>query len=556
MVKGFVKQALTLSLQVGLLTSGLFQTAFAQEYNLHINNFDDADQCPNPMMPNSAPNVHQLKADYLDVRYNTNSKLLTLEAEFNNERGKLPTGFHFALSTGDMPKGVGNVAAIYFDATVPSVPVVTAYNYNTVSQNCGNYIDFEYGMNTQKVTMGSWLTSNASYVIEDPNTPGKFIAPSDNFPGEGIFTTLGVNAAFVREKSVVDSSRNGRAYRFFRLVLDTTGVNSYDPLLPGGNAPYSWEGAQFGPELGLWFYAENASQVSYKQNGLLGTYEIDSCYICDFGDRVTNVSPACKSVSVSSKQIRPGDLVTAKVTGYDEEKDSLLINYSGQPSGSTFDVANNSILVPDANNEVAANFSWTPQLGISGKYTVNVQLTQQYGVDQAAVSCPFEFEVSGCTPTDWRETINGIDEQIDRQLVDKHINVLLRRIKAIRGKHTKRELELRARADSLGLEAWQTLFEMQRDRVIRQNCGAGISGCESIDTTKASDKVLGLLNELHSMITELIPIYRNVLSKAGIKGKASTRRWRPLLRSANNLRDNAVVSINSLPATVFACENF
>jgi hypothetical protein len=536
-----------LALSLSLVTAF---SAGAQEYNYHINNFDDPTLCPNPMLPNSAPNVHQLKANYLDLRYNSSTKELTLEAEFSNDRGKLPTGFHFGVSDGPMPQGVGHISKIYFDATNLNNVKVTGYTYNTVSTLCGNARQFNHGGNQHVVTLGSWLVASPLVTSQGSG----FVAASNVVPADDIFSSAGQNASFVLEKSASDQVRNGITYRYFRLVLDTTGINNFVPYLPGANAPYTWQGAKFGSKVGLWFWAVNASGVAYNGNGLLSSYNVDSCYICDFDDATTNLSPSCDAVKPSATEIRPGDKITAVITGRDPEKDGLLLTYSGNPSGSNFDKANNSILTPDANGKVDVNFDWVPGINEKGSYKVNVQFTQQYGSDQASITCPFEFSVTGCDPTDWRETINGIDDQIAHQLTNNHVKVLIRRIKSVRGRNTRTEQELKSRAEALGLEAWQTLSSLQRNRVIRQNCGSQTSGCEAIETTKSLNRVNQITNELYGMVETLVPTYRKVLNKSGITGRQNTRRWRGLFNSATNLRDSANVSVASLPATVYACE--
>ena len=537
-------------------------TAFAQEYNYHIPTFDSSDYCPNPMLAQMDESIHQLNTEYLDLRYNSSTEQLTLEVEFKNDRGKLPTGMHFGLSSGPMPKGINNIAKIYFDATSPNNIKVTAYTYNTVSENCGNYRKPTIFGVPYTFQMGSWVAYTPSDYTTDPEDPDSWVPLYEIYPellgAHPIFASGSDEVRAVVEKSSVDSVRSGVTYRKFRLVLDATIINSYTPYYPGTDEnfviPYAWDGAKFAENIGLWFYAVNSRDVAYNSSGLLSNYDVDSCYICDFGDAVTNLSPSCDSVVPSSDVVRPGEKITAVIKGRDPEGDQLKLNYSGLPAGASFDQADGSTLTPDSNKLVTVNFDWVPQIGVSGDYNVNVEFTQQYGINQAKVSCPLQFKVEGCTPTDWRETINGIDDQIDKQLVDHTINVLLHRIRKLRGKNTAKEKEIKQRADALGLEAWLTLSELQRSRVIRQNCGSDVAGCELIDTTKGSTKVVVLINELHAIASQLIPIYKKVLKREGFSVSEATRRWRPIQVRADRLKENALVSISSLPSTVFACE--
>ncbi len=547
----------------------------AEEYNYHIGDFDTlvTDQnspmygmrkwCNNMMVSSSPANEHQLYTKYLDLRYNTTTKTLTIETEFDDRNGKLPTGFHFSLSDGPMPQGAGHLAKIYFDATNTSDVKVTSYTYNTVANHCGNYTAPTINGTTYKYNMGSWLVYSPTPYTNPQGNPNTWVPlytiEPENWKSESILSSAGINSGDVLEKSSSTSVCGANNCRQFRLVLDTTRLNAFVPKFPKQNdpqnpAPYTFQGAQFASNLGLWFYAVNTNSIAYNNSGLLSGYEVSSCYVCDFGDAVTNQTPTCDSVVPSSTKIRPGDKITAKITGTDPEKDSLLFTYSGNPTGSNFDQANNSILVPDSNKKVEVNFDWIPGLKTEGSYTVNVTLTQQYGSDQASVSCPFSFDVEGCQEIDWKETINAIDDTVNFNLGIKHAVTVLRRIGKIRGKKTVTEISDTERSKDLSLESWTILTSLQRNNVIRQNCGSNVTGCESVDTTKTLNRVNQITAELYTIVEKYIPVYKKVMKRSGLSASIANKRSRSLLNSATTLKDSASVSISSLPGVVYSCE--
>lgn len=178
--------------------------------------------------------------------YDDVTEVFTWEATFNPGTDAISphaNGFTLVVNDGPMPKGhTGELAAIYFDATVPgATPTVTAYAYN----GADSATSFRY--------------SNAVDNAADGNgTPDQIVSS--------------LNDSFVIAASSVD---NADGTRTMRMELDATSINAHTPQQPSvdtmnGDAPLEWEGLRFASEIGIWFHSFDLTRgVQYNSDGYI-----------------------------------------------------------------------------------------------------------------------------------------------------------------------------------------------------------------------------------------------------------------------------------------------
>ncbi len=159
--------------------------------------------------------------------FNSATNQFSFSVQFSNQ---ITRGFWLAVSPGDNPKThSGELALIYFDASVMGNLRMTVYNYNGVNGD-SSYYDGSIASGTQ--------------------------AP------DRIASTLN---GFAANMSVVDSGGG----RTMSISFNASAIQSHVPVYPG-NTP--WTGVAFGQQIGVWFHPVASLSTTYGANGFLSTW--------------------------------------------------------------------------------------------------------------------------------------------------------------------------------------------------------------------------------------------------------------------------------------------
>lgn len=163
--------------------------------------------------------------------FNSATNQFSFSVQFSNQ---ITRGFWLAVSPGDNPKShSGELALIYFDASVMGNLRMSVYNYNGVNGDT-SYYDGSIASGTQ--------------------------AP------DRIVSTLN---GFAASMSVVDSGGG----RTMSISFDATAIQNHVPIYPGNTA---WTGVGFGQQIGVWFHPVASLATTYGANGFLSTWNASS----------------------------------------------------------------------------------------------------------------------------------------------------------------------------------------------------------------------------------------------------------------------------------------
>jgi hypothetical protein len=160
-------------------------------------------------------------------------------------------GFWIAVNAGPNPKGHGELALFYFDAS-RSFPVLTTYAYN--------------GENADT----SWRDGSTA--------PGTQAA-------DPIASSLADDRWIRTLTSVDDGTRITMTF-----VVDTVAIND---RLPRHRAVWDWTGAQFGSKLGIWYHTAIGVNTSYDAGGWLTNWSVSANGWIDNTDQTTVASAVC-----------------------------------------------------------------------------------------------------------------------------------------------------------------------------------------------------------------------------------------------------------------------
>ncbi|MCB0331967.1 MAG: hypothetical protein KDD55_00640 [Bdellovibrionales bacterium] len=328
---------------------------------------------------------------HLESTFNDVTNIFVWTATFEPCNDKLPDGYWNVINNGPNPKGhSGELAIIYFDASNPSDPKITAYAYN--------------GQNGDK--------SYKDGVRDDdlPDVPGQ---PGNQTP-DRIASNISGDTSWVQEISVTD---NGNT-RTMHLKIDATGIITHVPLYPDIIPPYdSWYGLGYDHVIGFWFHPSYGTHTVYcgpnsgpstiqpksvlpsricsdvapgqTSEGYLEDYRYTTQGWYDLGNKPTNDVPFCQyTLQGNGQQTMPKDCIelaigeafSASITGIDTDDDSLFVSYSGQPSGSIIDP---NIPIGDVLKMVSpaeVSIDWTPTLAHAGSnFSFDVSYTDPHG---------------------------------------------------------------------------------------------------------------------------------------------------------------------------------
>lgn len=177
--------------------------------------------------------------NWIETEFDTGSDVWSWTVNLGGPgSSKQTTGFTLAMSDGPNPKGHGELALLYFDATrtfdaTPGdSPILTAYGYNG-KNNATSYRD------------GSKVTG-----IQAPDRIGSSL-------------TAGASS-WLYDLSAVEEADGSRTFGF---TLDATFIRAHTPLY-GGSEP--WQGVGMGPKMGAWFHTFANLGTSYDGDWLSG----------------------------------------------------------------------------------------------------------------------------------------------------------------------------------------------------------------------------------------------------------------------------------------------
>jgi hypothetical protein len=206
--------------------------------------------------------------EYTEAVYDTGANTLTFKTTIRHPSGQRANGFTVAINNGPNPKGIGDLALFYYDASRPT-PVVTVYGYN-MQNDFTSFYDGHPSGGTQAPDRILSSINDASFVIET-------FALSD-----ATRATLG-------------------------FTIDLTALKAHTPLYGG---PWSWYGAGFSNKLGLWFHNHTNLSTTYSggwltawnyaaQGWIDNTNVPTTSYIPgdDDGDGVPDCAEECRDAS-------------------------------------------------------------------------------------------------------------------------------------------------------------------------------------------------------------------------------------------------------------------
>ncbi len=198
------------------------------------------------------PNDEVGELAFIESMYNPNTGQFDWTVGYNaNGDGELPEGFSLTVNDGPVPDHItGYLAAVYFDATDPNNPIVSAYAYNgddsATSHKYGTS-DWVYDANTD-----TW----------SPPTDAPDPIASSLDPGTASF----LNSASVDTSGVL-------ADVVFSMSLDAGAINSHVPAYPN-NGP-GWLGLAYSTSIGAWQHGFKSFNAQYDQDGYLTQWEFD-----------------------------------------------------------------------------------------------------------------------------------------------------------------------------------------------------------------------------------------------------------------------------------------
>ncbi len=186
--------------------------------------------------------------------YNEDTHEFTFEMTIADPYGRTTEGFTLALNDGPNPKGSGELALFYFDASSTNAsPVVSAYAYN--------------GLNTQT----SWKDGSAAGGIQ---------------PADQIASSLGANSPFSSITATTDANGN-HVYSF---TLNADFIQNHVPDY--GDAA-DWTGLGFDQSLGIWLHPVADIVTDYDANGYLTQWETCAQGWYDASNLTTTVTTEC-----------------------------------------------------------------------------------------------------------------------------------------------------------------------------------------------------------------------------------------------------------------------
>lgn len=168
--------------------------------------------------------------------YNEDTHEFTFQMTIADPYGRTTEGFTLALNDGPNPKGSGELALFYFDASSTNAsPVVSAYAYN--------------GLNTQT----SWKDGSSADGIQ---------------AADQIASSLGANSPFSSITATIDANGN-HVYSF---TLNADFIQNHVPTY--GDAA-DWTGLGFDQNLGIWLHPVADIVTKYDADGYLTQW--DTC---------------------------------------------------------------------------------------------------------------------------------------------------------------------------------------------------------------------------------------------------------------------------------------
>lgn len=389
-------------LLVACISLSLPLLATAEEFNLHVADIDT--ECGNFGIDASLLGNADIKINYLDLTFDDSTNLLSVEVEADNSRGKISDSFHLVLSDGPMPKGIGHVSHIYFDAQDINDPKVNVYTYNGKGATSCDGCEIDTCGNS----MGSWENANC----DESFNPGadKIVSSTNN---EYFSEDVG-------EASAIKTVDGQITTKTFRLVLDVTNINKHIPIMQlFAQPPYGYDGISFSDLIGVWFWAGADTEIDYKSNGFLRDYfipkkgtiwgsseflgdgtniNIGYCAVCDQTFE-TKRKPACNGSSATKSPVSVGENTTLiiNVKDYDINDANVApvnVVYTGIPSGAKPSTTNGGEIFFDENGNGSLLINWTPTAGQEGSYKIDAIFSKEYGLGQlASDNCPVEIEV-------------------------------------------------------------------------------------------------------------------------------------------------------------------
>ncbi len=200
---------------------------------------------------------YQSSISFIDdfaLMYNPGSRNLDFSATFSKNSAS-PDGFWFVVSDGPDPKNNANEYAIfYFDAskaTASGSAILTSYVYDGVNGP------------------DSW------------KNPGKFLESSQTG------TSLSAKAERSGDKTTFAFSANVKA------------TNDSSNWPASYNLGKEWDGAQFGPKVGIWFHTFTLSSgTEYDKKGRLTKLDIKKSDFFDVNNQHTVPEPSALLISL------------------------------------------------------------------------------------------------------------------------------------------------------------------------------------------------------------------------------------------------------------------
>ncbi len=518
MYRGNMKQLaiLLISIFVGL------NCLSAEEYNLHIPDFNDLKYCENVICEgvgcaNTNAKIQQdiedrnelIKVKYLNLNFDEASEKLIVEAEIDTTTGKPANFFHLVLTDGDLDVGrsncEGSVGHIYVDFTDENIPKVNVFSFNGhLNLYCNNGETHQ----SQHIAHNGY---DDTYIYGDGSGPYVNKASVK----ESFFAKF----APVYRETILSSVDSPNAVNFsidttatskiITLELDVSSINAHqiEPLLLK-NKSYTYEGIKFASRVGVWFWAAANASTTYYNNYIstLTTTKTD-CSTCVHPELETKSKVLCGDSNVTANPVEVGKPTTLSFDVinkdyFDTDKAPVVVNYTGLPSGAKPSVPEGEEVIfsdDGANNGTATiKIEWTPTEEQVGDYTIGANFLVEYGLNNLYTDCTgVKVKVTAIVPECKLADLGAIT-QADQDMAQ--LNLIASQLKT-RIKNIRKKVGGKAKVDDFdpvqeNINGWQAY------NAIIGN-GVYLFECTNIDSCAGNLNITTLDSDLDTFNTSI-----------------------------------------------------
>ncbi len=513
----------------------------AEEYNLHIPDFNDLKYCENVicegvgcaqtnaiLQKDIEDRNNLIKVKYLNLNYDEVAEKLIVEAEIDTTTAKTANFFHLVLTDGALDVSrkncEGSVGHLYVDFTDEANPKVNVFAFNGhLNLYCNNGETHQ----SQNITHNGY---DDSIPFGDGTGPYRnkaslaqsFYAKYAPPYRETIFSSVATPGAV---KFSIDTTATSK---IINLELDVSGINSHqvDELLLQ-NKSYTYKGIKFGERVGVWFWAAANAVPTYYNNFLnsLLTAKTD-CSTCTHPELETKSKVMCGASNVTANPVEVGKPTTLTFDVinkdyFDTDKSPVIVSYTGLPTGAKPNVpAGEEVIFAEegANGKATINIEWTPTAEQVGDYTIGANFLVDYGLKNLYTECTgVKVTVKPIVP-ECKQADLQVITQADQDMAQ--LNLLASQLE-IRIKNVRLKLGGKAKVDDFDPNQ-ENVVGWQSYNAIVGN-GVYLFECNNIDSCAGDLQISSLGSDLDTFNTAINNLKNIGLSRAAKLEKALTR---------------------------------